>query len=346
MPLNLAIVHSPALPAVSVSIITYNQRDLIGRAIDSVLDQRVNFDYEIIIGDDCSDDGTQEILRDYARRYPDKIQLILHPRRYRREVPGRTNNTTNLLNCRGKYTAMLDGDDYWTDPDKLQRQYDRMEAQPELSMCLHDAQMVYDDPPAPGEDRLTHMSQHLGGSETGLYTHEDLAMRIRLHPFIGSVMYRTAQLRELPTWFYRIVAADFALLLHLSRNGPVYYDSQPAAAYYISPQGFQRVFRKDPAILRQELEDIDTYAEHFPATRANNKATRKKATLHWHLAQHHREERGWKQAAWHLWRMFRSDLRFGLQMVFNPVHKLRSHFAGLAANRTGGATKESPAVRS
>ena len=330
----------------SVSIITYNQRDLIGRAIDSVLAQRVDFDYEIVIGDDCSSDGTKEVLRDYAQRYPDKIQLILHPRRYRGEVPGRTNNTTNLLNCRGKYTAMLDGDDYWIDADKLQRQYDRMEAHPELSMCLHDAQMVYDDPPAPGEDRLTHMSQQVGGTATGWYTHEDLALRNRLHPFIGSVMYRTAQLRDLPDWFYRIVAADYALLLHLSQRGPVYYDSQPAAAYYISPQGFQRVFRKNPVILQQELEDIDTYAEHFPATQTNGKAARKKATLHWHLAQHHREERQWGRAARHLWRMFRSDLRFGLQMIFNPVRKLRSHFVSLSTNRADRLVKNSEAIRS
>ena len=120
---------SNALPAVSVSIITYNQRELIGRAIDSVLMQEVDFPYEIIIGDDCSDDGTQEMIEAYRRQHPDKIQLILHPRRYTDEVPGRTNNTTNLLNCRGKYTAMLDGDDYWTDAGKLQRQYDRLEAQ-------------------------------------------------------------------------------------------------------------------------------------------------------------------------------------------------------------------------
>ena len=346
MPLNSAIVHSPALPAVSVSIITYNQRELIGRAIDSVLAQRVNFDYEIIIGDDCSDDGTQDVLRDYARRYPDKIHLILHPRRYRREVPGRTNNTTNLLNCRGKYTAMLDGDDYWTDPDKLQRQYDRMEAQPELSMCLHDAQMVYDDPPAPGEDRLTYMSESVGGSETGQYTHEQLAVGSYLHPFIGSIMYRTAQLRDLPDWFYYIVAADYALILHLSQNGPVYYDAHPAAAYYISPQGFQRIFRKDLSILQQELRDTDIYATHFPTTRHSSKLTRGKATLHWHLSQHYRENRQWRQTAHHLRQMFRADRRFGLRMVLNPMRKLRSHFVSLSANRASRSAENSEAIRS
>ncbi|WP_116126756.1 glycosyltransferase family 2 protein [Lewinella sp. IMCC34183] len=337
--------HAP--PAVSISIITYNQRDLVGRAIDSALMQRTDFPFEIVIGDDCSSDGTQEVLREYARRYPDKIHLILHPRRYRGEVPGRTNNTTNLLNCRGRYTAMLDGDDYWTDPDKLQRQYDLMEAEPDLSMCLHDARMDYANPADPGEDRMEFMSDQLGGCATGRYTHEDLAIRNRLNPFIGSIMYRTAQLRDLPDWFYSIVAADYALMLHLSRNGPVYYDARPAAAYYISPQGFQRVFRKNPTILLQELRDFDTYAEHFPATRLSRKAKRRRAHLHWHLSQHYRETEAWGRALHHLVHLFRTDARFGLSMIFNPARRARAYLGGRPSpSRASKSEENSAAIRS
>lgn len=336
---------SQSLPTVSVSIITYNQRDLIGRAIDSVLMQEVNFPYEIIIGDDCSSDGTQEVLREYRDRHPDKIQLILHPRRYTGEIPGRTNNTTNLLNCRAKYTAMLDGDDYWTEPDKLQRQYDRMESQPELSMCLHDARMAYTGPPAPGEKRLRLMSEELGGTATGIYTHADLARRDRMHPFIGSVMYRTAFLRELPEWFYEIVAADYALLLHLSRRGPVYYDERPAAAYYISPQGFQRVYRKDPDILRQELRDIDIYAREFPVTRTSQRLIRRKATLNWYLSQYHRKRQQWKLAAYYLSGMFRCDPKFGTRMMFNPLRKLRDQYLLKEDDKNAELVKQTNAVR-
>jgi glycosyltransferase involved in cell wall biosynthesis len=334
-----------ALPAVSVSIITYNQRELIGRAIDSVLMQEVDFSYEIVIGDDCSDDGTQEAIEAYRRRHPDKVQLILHPRRYTDEVPGRTNNTTNLLNCRGKYIAMLDGDDYWTDPGKLQRQYDRMEAQPELSMCLHDARMAYDtEPTQPGYVSL--MSEEVGGSATGYYTHEDLARRDRLHPFIGSVMFRTAYLRELPDWFYEIVAADYALLLHLSQRGGIYYDARPSADYYVSPRGFQRVFRKNPNILLQELKDIDTYALHFPATRLNGKLTRGKATLHWHLYQYYREGADTRAALRHLSGMFLSDPRFGLSMTLNPARKLRNYCYTLVSKRAIRSAENSATMRS
>ena len=329
-----------------MSIITYNQRELVSKAIDSVLAQRVNFDYEIIIGDDCSSDGTQEVLRDYQARHPGKIQLILHPRRYTGEVPGRTNNTTNLLNCRGRYTAMLDGDDYWTDPGKLQRQYDHLQAHPELSLCLHDAYMAYDGPPAPGERRITLMSERVGGTPTGVYTHEDLALRRRLNPFVGSMMYRTAYLRDLPDWFYRIVAADYALMLHLSRHGPVYYDAQPQAAYYISPRGFQRVFRKDPTILHQELEDIDTYASCFPATRGSNRSTWGKALLHWHLHQHYRRERNYERALYHFNQVFRHDRRFGTRMLLNPWRKFRNYLGRPSGSRTSRSAENSAAIRS
>jgi len=131
----------PDNPKVSVSILTYNQRNLIGKAIDSVLMQEVDFPYEIIIGDDCSSDGTQEILKDYQRRYPHIIQLVLHPRRYD-DVPGRTNNITNLYACRGEYIAMLDGDDYWISEDKLQRQVDFLDENPEYVMTFHDALII------------------------------------------------------------------------------------------------------------------------------------------------------------------------------------------------------------
>jgi len=96
-------------PLVSVSIITYNHKRFIQTALDSVLAQKADFKYEIIVGDDISKDGTQDILREYQEMLPDKIHLILHPRDYDR-IPGRVNNITNIYACRGKYIAILDGD--------------------------------------------------------------------------------------------------------------------------------------------------------------------------------------------------------------------------------------------
>ena len=253
-----------ASPRVSVSILTYNQREVIGQAIDSVLAQQVDFPYEIIIGDDYSTDGTREVLEEYRRRHPELIHLILHPRRYEDEVPGRTNNMTNLACCRGEYTAMLDGDDYWTDPDKLQRQYDRLEANPDLVMCLHNSTIVYEGTGGRELNGSTIMEQ---GSirQSGVYTHQDIA-KLRLGVQIHSIMFRTRAFEYFPDWFNDVVPADNALMLLLSQRGDFYYDTRPQAVYRVTGEGFVSAYATDYELTLRRLEDVELFAREFPDT--------------------------------------------------------------------------------
>src|ERR1700676_4069851 len=99
----------------SVMMITYNHERFIAQAIESVLAQRVNFDYEIVIGEDCSTDRTRNIVMDFHRRYPDRIVPLL--RRY--NLGGPENLIATLASCGRQYVALLEGDDYWTCADKL-----------------------------------------------------------------------------------------------------------------------------------------------------------------------------------------------------------------------------------
>lgn len=120
-----------ANPLVSIAIFTYNHRRYIGQCIDSVLMQKTKFDYEIIIADDCSADGVQEILKDYQARYPEKIKLLLQDKNL-----GLIGNYTSMLHqCRGKYIAQTSGDDFWYDPNKLQKQIDALEKNPHCDLC-------------------------------------------------------------------------------------------------------------------------------------------------------------------------------------------------------------------
>lgn len=113
-------------PTVSIFMITYNHEGYIRQAIDSVLMQQVRFDYELVIGEDCSTDGTAEIVRYYAERHPGKIKAILN-----RENMGQVANAIQVFkSCTGEYIAFLEGDDYWTDPQKLQKQVDFLEKNP------------------------------------------------------------------------------------------------------------------------------------------------------------------------------------------------------------------------
>lgn len=130
-----------SVPLVSVVVITYNHARYIRHALDSVLCQQTSFDIEILIGEDESSDGTREIVTDYMNRFPGKIIVIYHQRKDVIYINGRPSGAYNyfdtLARARGKYIAYLDGDDYWTDSLKLQKQVDIMEMRPDLAMCAH-----------------------------------------------------------------------------------------------------------------------------------------------------------------------------------------------------------------
>lgn len=124
-------------PLVTVRTITYQHAPFIRQCIEGVLMQRTTFPVEYIIGEDCSTDGTREIVMEYAARYPDRIRVITADR----NVGVRANARRTNLALRGKYCALCEGDDYWTDPLKLQKQVDFLEANPDFSLTYHDARV-------------------------------------------------------------------------------------------------------------------------------------------------------------------------------------------------------------
>lgn len=123
---------------VSVIILTYNHKAYIAQALNSVLMQETDFAYEILIGDDASSDGTSDIVRVYAQKCPKIIQAYI-----RKQNLGATRNLYDLLKrARGKYIASCEGDDFWSDPKKLQIQVDFLEGNPKYSGCAHTVQVV------------------------------------------------------------------------------------------------------------------------------------------------------------------------------------------------------------
>ncbi len=120
-------------PKVSVFMITYNHEKYISEAIEGILMQRTNFDYDIVIGEDCSTDNTRNIILDYQKKYPGKFKLLLHDT----NIGANANQKAVLNNCSGKYIAFCEGDDYWTDPLKLQKQIDLMESYPSHNLSFH-----------------------------------------------------------------------------------------------------------------------------------------------------------------------------------------------------------------
>src|SRR5262245_25076291 len=124
----------------SVLVMTYNHVRFIAQALDSTLMQKTDFPYEIIVSEDNSNDGTREIVQAYHQRFPEKMRLS----RSERNVASNAVVARGVDAARGDYIALLDGDDYWTSPNKLQKQVDFLEHHPECVICFHNAIVIHE----------------------------------------------------------------------------------------------------------------------------------------------------------------------------------------------------------
>lgn len=125
-------------PLVTVKVLTYNHVEYIKACLDGILMQKTDFPFDVIIGDDCSTDGTTEIILKYQNDYPDKVKVITNKKNV-----GYIRNSQSVYNVsKGKYIAICDGDDYWNDPYKLQKQVSFLESHPDYGMAYSDINMV------------------------------------------------------------------------------------------------------------------------------------------------------------------------------------------------------------
>jgi glycosyltransferase involved in cell wall biosynthesis len=201
-------------PKVSVFMVTYNHEKFIAQAIESVLMQQTDFDYELVIGEDCSTDGTREIVKKYADQNPGRIKALFRPHNLGIRGPD-SNGVLTLKECNGRYIAMLEGDDYWTDTLKLQKQADFLDAHPECAICFHNSEEFYDD----------------GGRQSWLYcsedqkeisTLEDLLSKCNFIPSC-SAMYRNGLFGDFPDWYYTLGMGDWTLHLLNAQYGDIGY---------------------------------------------------------------------------------------------------------------------------
>jgi glycosyltransferase involved in cell wall biosynthesis len=209
---------------VSVLVLAYNHERFIGQALDSVLMQQADFDWEIVVGEDCSTDGTGAIVREYAGRHPGRIRLL--PRE--RNLGMHRNFADTWAACHGRYVAMLEGDDYWTSPDKLRRQVAFLDARPDYSECFTDVEVFHDDGSRPRR-------RHRPPDQREAWGLEDLLA----WNFIPqcSVMFRRGVIGELPGWFYGIPLPDWSLHLLHAERGKIGYIPEVMGAYRLHPGG-------------------------------------------------------------------------------------------------------------
>lgn len=203
---------------VSVLTITYNQEAHVENAIRSALHQAADFDIEIVVSDDCSTDNTGKILGKLASDYPGKINLLLR----NKNVGSRLNLIETYLRCKGDYIARLDGDDYWTDQNKLNIQASHLDANNDLAICFHAVSRV---------DELNKIvNRHLGPEFLKeRYTVKDIVFRNFLPSC--SIMYRNNYFDFFPDWIYECPVGDWPLNILHALNGDIGYINRSMAAY-------------------------------------------------------------------------------------------------------------------
>jgi len=213
---------------VSVICLTYNHEKHIARALDGFVNQKTDFAFEVLVHDDCSTDGTADIVRAYAERYPDIIRPILQTdNKYSKGIWIDRDIVAPL--AKGIYIAFCEGDDYWCDPNKLQKQYDFLTAHPEYSACVH--KTVFHNL-SMGEDVLVPDI-----SEDRDFSLEEITLTGGNIFGTNSVMMRTEISRDMPDCFRAAGFSDFQLFFYAAAQGKVHCLNEAMSVYNVGVSG-------------------------------------------------------------------------------------------------------------
>ena len=241
-------------PKISVLMITFNHARFIRQALDSVLAQKTDFAYEMVMGDDASTDGTGAILAEYEKKFPDRIRLLLRPK----NIGMNANFADTLAACRGEYVAVLEGDDYWTDNQKLDRQTKFLDDHPECANCFHNVVVFSDDA------GVAVKGYHAQPDGRQLMCAPDLPARFSQNDLIKrnyiptcSVMFRRACVKSLPAWFTKLHLGDHPLHILCTEHGLAAYLPEVMGAYRLHSSS---VWSGKPQLHRMSRA-LEMYAE-------------------------------------------------------------------------------------
>jgi len=203
---------------VTVFMVTYNHEQFIAQAIESVVMQKTSFLYELVIAEDCSTDRTKEIILEYYAKYPEIIRPIFNETNI-----GMNNNFAKITSeCSGEYIAILDGDDYFIDPNKLQKQVEFLDHNLDCVMCWHEIKVFSEY--GLFESYVTHNNSR--NKQT--FPIENLILS-RYVPTV-SIMFRNNVVRSMPDWSFKLPMCDYPLFLNLAHHGNIGYVEGAMAA--------------------------------------------------------------------------------------------------------------------
>ncbi len=201
---------------VSVIMITYKHEAYIAQAIEGVLMQKTTFEYDLVIADDCSPDGTESIIREIINTNAKGHLIKYHL--HEKNIGMCANGIFALKQCAGKYIALCEGDDYWTDPTKLQQQFDFMEQHPDYIMCCHDRNVV--------------------DEQNNILIKNQQTTKVDKDTFVQTLFYRNIPFDSLfYTYFEQAKNGDTFLIYRLHQLGKTHYFDFNGACYRVSDVG-------------------------------------------------------------------------------------------------------------
>lgn len=246
-------------PEVSILCITYNQAAYVRDALDGFFMQETTFPFEVIVHDDASNDGTVKILQEYEEAHPN-LRVIYEEENQYSTVAGRSYFHELLLPyVRGRYVALCEGDDYWNDPHKLQRQYDYMEAHPECLCCGHACLII---------DADTGSKREIMGYGADCDITPEMAI-IGMRMQTATLFYRNGlSAQYISEWSFKKPVGDLPWAVWLAENGIVHYENKTSSVYRLSSPGSwsseadHARLTKSAIQLLELLENIDEATEH------------------------------------------------------------------------------------
>ena len=251
-------------PVVSVSMITYNHETYIRQAIEGVMMQKTDFEFELVIGEDCSQDKTREICFEYQKKYPDKIRVLWWHENVSK-IGG--NGRRTRAHCRGEFIASCEGDDYWIDPLKLQKQVDVMRANSNIGLCFslskRFCEATQSMEPWPVDFQM--------GANPGMKIHEVIAFqnggkwKKSCMPATATALYRVSAyekaMDKYPIFKWRLRIGDTLIWLGISSISDVYYIPEETAVYRSHANGISTALASavgvDGGIVREYSPEVN-----------------------------------------------------------------------------------------
>ncbi|MBD2358449.1 glycosyltransferase [Tolypothrix sp. FACHB-123] len=221
-------------PLVSICCTTYNHSRFVQDALEGFLMQKTTFPFEIVIFDDASTDGTQKIIEEYMEKYPNLFVPFLQKENLWQGKGISGTFTIAFPNARGKYIALCEGDDYWIDPYKLQKQVYLLDKHPEYSICFHNVTEVYEDKTQEPQNSICCYPKQILDIEDLLYQN---------FAYTCTAMFRRSLFskHKFPDWYLRpglVEAADYPLWIFNAEHGKIAYLHEVMAVYRHHSGGF------------------------------------------------------------------------------------------------------------